>query len=119
MFKLSRSLIVEACFLLLILGLVLAGYTSLFSADTNVKAATRWGAEPIAFTWSMRERFGAKDKNGLVDYHWKGETQKYDDSYVNPKRWTVAFNRSPGMPPQSVLRLEIDGQPLSETKCRF
>ena len=119
MFKLSRSLIVEACFLLLILGLVLAGYTSLFSADTNVKAATRWGAEPIAFKWSMRERFGAKDKNGLVDYHWKGETQTYDDSYINPKAWTVDFNGCAGLPPQSVLRWEIDGQPLSETRCSF
>jgi hypothetical protein len=119
MFKPSGSLIVEACFLLLILGLVLTGHTSQFSAGANVKAATRWGADPIAFKWSMRERFGGKKANGFVDYHWESETQKYDDAYVHPTTWTVDFDACNTVPTQSALRWEIDGQPLTHTTCSF
>ena len=119
MCKNSGSLFSDAGFLLLILLLTLTGQTDAFSVNTRAKAATLSSADPISFKWSMRERFGAKDKNGLVDYHWKGETQKYDDIYVNPTSWTVDFDGCAALPPQSVLRWEIDGQALSETKCSF
>ena len=67
----------------------------------------------------MRERFGAKDENGLVDYRWNGDEQKYDNDYVNPNSWTVDFDSCAALPPQSLLRWEIDGQALTETKCSF
>lgn len=121
MFKTSGHLKVEAGFLLLILGLVLSGYASQFLAGASVKAATRWGADPIAFKWSMRERFGSTDADGLVDYHWNGEeqVQKYDDTYVHPTTWTVDFDACNTVPAPSSLKWEIDGQPLAETRCSF
>lgn len=119
MFKASNCRVLEACFLLLILGLVLTVQTSHFTPVVKAKAATRRGADSITLKWSMRNRFGVKGDNGLVNYHWNGETQRYDDSYVNPKVWTVDFDGCEGFPPQSVFRWEIDGQPLSETRCSF
>src|SRR5437762_567746 len=119
MLKNSDSSFAEAFFLLLILALTFTGQTQLFFANTKANAATLSGVNPLSFNWSMRERFGTKDENGLVNYHWNSDAQKYDKTYVNPHTWTVDFDACADLPPQSVLGWEIDGQALTEKKCTF
>ena len=73
------------------------------------------------FTWSMQKRFGAKRADGIVDHHWDGSV--YEEEYINPKRWKVAFdacalNSSPG----STFAWEVDGLALQNpdgTSCNF
>src|ERR1051325_30220 len=74
---------------------------------------------PVAFRWSMRERFGKEGADGLIDYHWNRQTEEYDPDYVNPSSWTVDFDACGTVPSPGQLRWDIDGQPLSETACSF
>lgn len=53
------------CLLLLITSLILASKNQVFF---RYKASA--ASAPIAFRWSMRERFGKEGADGLIDYHW-------------------------------------------------
>ena len=102
--------------LLLLAGILLFATPDqlfLISPKTNAAAA------PIAFRWSMRERFGKEGADGLVDYHWNSKTQTYAADYVNPTNWTVDFDACGTVPSPADLRWEIDGQQIPETTCSF
>src|SRR5256885_15965759 len=106
--------------LVLIIGGPVLFVTLFLTARLHAFSATKPTTTPAAgFTWSMRERFGLKDANGLVNYHWNSEKETYEDSYVHPPIWTVDFDGCAGAPPQSAFRWEVDGQLLTETKCAF
>ena len=72
--------------------------------------------EVIFITWEI---VNCKPPDGLIDYHWKQETEEYDRDYVNPTNWTVAFDACGTVPAPGELRWDIDGQTLSETTCSF
>lgn len=103
-----------ACLLLLMASLILVSKNQVFFSRKASAAST-----PIAFRWSMRERFGKEGADGLIDYHWNRQTEEYDPDYVNPTRWTVDFDACGTVPSPGELRWDIDGQSLSETTCSF
>lgn len=76
-----------------------------------------------SFKWSMPERFGEKNKTGIVEYHWDRVTRTYDKTYVNPASWKVDFNAcdsSGGGTTIDTYALEIGGQLIPEgSDCRF
>jgi hypothetical protein len=67
----------------------------------------------------MRERFGKEDANGIVDFHYIQDTKQYESDYVHPTSWTVDFDACDSVSSPSNLKWEVDGDPISETTCRF
>lgn len=100
--------------MLLVAALILVSENQVFFRREASAASV-----PIAFRWSMRERFGKEGADGLIDYHWNPQTEEYDRAYVNPASWTVDFDACGTVPSPGELRWDIDGQPLSETTCSF
>lgn len=76
-----------------------------------------------SFKWSMPKRFGPKNADGLVDYHWNEGTKIYDPAYVNPASWMVDFDAcTPAAVPGSTFEWQIDGQAQpnpNPTACKF
>jgi hypothetical protein len=76
-----------------------------------------------SFKWSMPDRFGEKDDDGLIAYHWNRETRTYAPAYVNPSSWIVNFDAcaSTGGPTGiDSYNLEIGGQQIPKgSVCRF
>ena len=107
MFKKHRSLTLAG-------SLLFTALVVLFSAQIRSSRSLASQAGPTAnFQWSMPERFGPLDDDGLVDYHWDGETETYAQDYVNPNSWPVNFNAcasSGGSSTISSFALEIGGQ---------
>ena len=102
------------CLLLLIASLIHVSTDQVF-----FRSAASAASAPIAFRWSMRERFGKEGADGLIDYHWNQQTEEYDPDYVNPTRWTVDFDACGTVPSPGALRWDVDGQPLPQTTCSF
>ena len=100
--------------LLLIASLLLVSKQRVFFRSTTDAASA-----PIAFRWSMRDRFGNERADGLIDYHWNQTKEQYDSEYVNPKRWTVDFDACGTVPSPGELSWDVDGQPLPQTTCSF
>lgn len=72
------------------------------------------------FTWRMQDRFGAKNKEGLLDYRWDLVHGVYEADYVNPKKWLVDFDGcNSSLAAGTRFVWEIDGQTIAETRCRF
>ena len=103
-----------SCLLLLVTPLLLVIKNgAFFWPEANAATA------PVAFRWSMRERFGKERADGLIDYHWVPEKEEYEPDYVNPTRWTVDFDACGTVPAPGELKWDVDGQPLSVTACSF
>ena len=100
------------CLLLLLVAAFVQ--SSRFAPSNKTVAASR---SSIVINWRMHDRFGSKDTNDLIDYHWDGEAQKYDDAYVHPGTWTVDFDVCATTAPQNALKWQIDGRVLAETTC--
>lgn len=111
--------LIATSFLVVTFALAHAPITDLFITHESLKAATVSNEPPIGFRWTMRDRFGAKDADGLVEYHWNTNTQLYDPRYINPESWTVDFDGCTSVPANSALKWEVDGQVLPETRCSF
>jgi hypothetical protein len=71
----------------------------------------------------MPDRFGMKDADDFIDYHWNRETNTYAQSYVNPTSWKVDFDAcasSGGASAINFYTLEVGGQSFAEgSVCRF
>src|SRR5690242_4482183 len=94
------------CLLLLIASLILVSNNQVFFRRKASAASA-----PIAFRWSMRERFGKEGADGLIDYHWNRQTEEYDRDYVSPSQWTVDFDACGTVPSPGELRWDLDSQP--------
>jgi lysophospholipase L1-like esterase len=92
-------------------------FTSGFATRAQTPAA------PIAnFRWSMPDRFGPPDKNGVINYHWSRKTHLYDPSFINPATWTVDFNAcSTAAEVANVQNYtwEIQGETFVRQQCTF
>ncbi|MDX6611638.1 MAG: hypothetical protein QOD75_824 [Blastocatellia bacterium] len=115
----SSSSLIAASFLAITFVLTYGPAPFLFTPNARSEAATVSSPPLLGFQWSMRERFGDKDADDLVEYHWNTNTQIYEPGYINPASWTVDFDSCTSVQPQSSLSWEVDGQLIPETRCRF
>jgi len=86
-------------------------------------ASLQPASPPISFKWSMPKRFGPKNPEGIVDYHWNAATRTYNEAYVRPRTWKVEFDAcSLGMPANSIYQWDVEGVVVSIpnlTACTF
>lgn len=99
---------------------------SVLTANSLVAAGSSFGFPPApnaSLTWRMPDRFGGKDDDDLVDYHWDQETNTYAQSYLNPSGWKVDFDAcasSGGSTAINSYTLEVGGQSFAQGSiCRF
>lgn len=105
-------------------SLLLVALLVSFSPNKHWVAVRASQSTPTAsFKWSMPDRFGEKDDDGLIAYHWNRETRTYAPAYVNPTSWIVNFDAcaSTGGPSGiDSYSLEIGGQQIPKGGvCRF
>src|SRR5436190_3864889 len=120
-FRLGASFV----FVALLVSFALQGKPLIAGDSTGAQASSsRMTTGPAtSFKWSMPKRFGPKNADGLVDYHWNEETKIYDPTYVNPANWIVDFDAcTPSPVPGSTFEWQIDGQVQANpnpTACKF
>ena len=96
------------CFLMVLIGSALA----LIAGRSFVPKTHAVTATPV-FQWSMPKRFGARQPDGMPDFHWNEHDRTYSDDYVHPGSWTVQFNAcSPNAGAGTTFSWEVDGAPL-------
>lgn len=105
-------------------SLVVVALVVLFSAQGRSSRSLAMQSGPMAsFKWSMPERFGAEDDDGLVDYHWDRKAETYDRAFVNPASWKVNFDACASTGGSTTIEsyaLEIGGQSIAKgSVCRF
>jgi lysophospholipase L1-like esterase len=121
MFK-RLELLTLGRFLLLTILFLPSGIPGSLTVAQSISSPLQFG--PTAdFDWSMPERFGPEDKNGLVDYHWDPSTRTYPSTFVNPQTWRVNFKACEGSERPSGIRSytwEVLGQSFVVTdSCNF
>src|ERR1043165_5206830 len=96
------------CFLMVLIGSTLA----IIAAHCFVPKTHAGTATPV-FQWSMPKRFGAKQPDGMPDFHWNEHDRTYSDEYVHPRSWTVQFNAcSPNIGAGTTFSWEVDTTPV-------
>ncbi|MFN2516464.1 MAG: SGNH/GDSL hydrolase family protein [Pyrinomonadaceae bacterium] len=109
----SHTLVRSFVLVLLIVSFALPSEPAITGNSMVVQASTpaKTTGPTASFKWSMPKRFGPKNAQGLVDYHWDQKAKTYEPAYVNPASWTVNFDACvPSAVPDSSFEWQIDGQ---------